>query len=61
MKLDRLPTYVPGFRDECNLRDLGGNVMPSGLMMRKGLVYRSAAPGGFNPAELETLQTFGLR
>ena len=61
MDLEHMPTYVPGFRDECNLRDLGGNATPTGMVMRKGLVYRSAALGTFNAAELETLRTFGLR
>lgn len=61
MDLSQMPTYVPGFRDSNNLRDLGGMSTPDGRVMTRGLVYRSGALGNLNAVELRNLRNLHLR
>lgn len=61
MDLSHMPTYVPGFRDENNLRDLGGMPAMDSRVMTRGLVFRSGALGNLNKVELNNLRNLHLR
>lgn len=61
MELSKDPSYVPGFRNILNLRDVGGKPRPDGLVMRRGLVYRSGGLYQLNEDELNRLNKLGLR
>lgn len=53
--------YVPGFRRELNVRELGGYTAADGRKVKSGVFFRTAALGGLNEEELELLCGFGLR
>jgi protein-tyrosine phosphatase len=44
-----------------NFRDCGGSATTDGLRMRTGRLYRSGTLDDARPADLRTLQTFGLK
>ena len=56
----KLPHAVPGFRNELNVRDLGGYVTKDGRKVRKRLLIRCAAPGEMDAGELETFAQLGI-
>lgn len=56
----KLPHAVPGFRNEMNVRDLGGYVTKDGRRIRKRLLIRCAAPGEMDADELETFAQLGI-
>ena len=56
----KLPHAVPGFRNEMNVRDLGGYVTKDGRKVRKRLLIRCAAPGEMDAGELETFAQLGI-
>ena len=56
----KLPHAVPGFRDELNVRDLGGYVTQDGRRVKKRLLIRCAAPGEMNAEELEAFAGLGI-
>lgn len=53
--------YVPGFRRELNVRELGGYVAADGRKVKPGMFFRTAALGELDESELETLRGLGLR
>ena len=53
--------YVPGFRRELNVRELGGYTAADGRKVKSGVFFRTAALGGLNEEELELLCGLGLR
>ena len=53
--------YVPGFRRELNVRELGGYEAADGRRVKHGIFFRTAALGDFNEEELERLSGLGLR
>ena len=55
------PPYVVELVGVSNLRDLGGYRTDDGRVVRRGLVYRSAALAGLTEADLATVQALGLR
>ncbi len=61
MDLSTNPTYVHGFRDEVNLRDLGGERNRDGLLMKRQRIFRSGALGNLNEQELIQLRRLQLR
>lgn len=61
MRLEETPGYVPGFRDELNLRDLGGQRTRDGRRVRHGLFYRGSALNVLTPDEFAALQALDLR
>lgn len=60
MDLSTTPGYVPGFHDELNLRELGGNPTADGRTVKHGLIYRSGALFDASSDELELLEGLGL-
>ena len=56
----KLPHAVPGFRNEMNVRDLGGYITKDGRKVRKRLLIRCAAPGEMDAGELETFAQLGI-
>ncbi len=48
-------------RNEMNFRDLGGYRTIDDRVIKKGVFYRSAAPGLMNEAELDELRGLGLK
>jgi protein-tyrosine phosphatase len=55
-----LPADIP-LRSASNLRDLGGWPTGNGRRVRRGLVYRSAAPTGLAPQDQEVIASLHLR
>ena len=45
--------YVPGFRRELNVRELGGYEAADGRRVKHGIFFRTAALGDFNEEELD--------
>lgn len=61
MNLQTTPGYVPGFRDELSLRDLGGQRALDGRHVRHGLIYRGSALTDLTSQELAALEALDLR
>lgn len=61
MDLTTTPGYVPGFRIELNLRELGGLPSMDGRHVRHGLFFRGGGLAGLNAAERARLDELGLR
>lgn len=61
MDVSQGPNYVPRFRNIVNLRDLGGQPLPDGRVMRRGLVYRSGALCQLSADEMDALRQLHLR
>jgi protein-tyrosine phosphatase len=59
--ITRKASYVPGFRHELNLRELGGYVAADGRQIKKGIIYRSGALYDATDEELVALHDLGLR
>ena len=55
------PPYVIELAGASNLRDVGGYRTTDGQMVRRGLVFRSAALAHLTPADLDVLARLGLR
>ena len=52
---------TPGFLAWPNLRDVGGYPTRDGGRLRRGQLYRSSAPAGLRLAEVDQLESLGLR
>ena len=55
------PPFVIELAGVSNLRDLGGYVTEDGRIVRRGVVFRSAALAGLTAADLVTVDRLGLR
>ncbi len=53
--------YVPGFRRELNVRELGGYIASDGRRVKHGMLFRTAALGELDEAELDALHGLGIR
>lgn len=61
MDLTKTTGYVPGFKTELNLRELGGLPTTDGRHVRRGLFYRGSALADLDERESQLVDQMGLR